>query len=138
MQAGNTISRNAVIRMGKNKIITEEVQGMLETAFLIGCTDKEAVAYVNKRGVKLAESTFYNFIKDNPEFAEKRETLKKNPTLRAKNTVYENLKDVKVAMWYLEKHCSEQFKTRIDTAGVSAEVSPDDIKALRDMLKNED
>jgi len=64
---------------GRPKAITPEVLLKLEAAFLVGATDLEACVHAD-----IGKSTLYDYCQDNPEFSERKETLKNQPTLKAK------------------------------------------------------
>jgi hypothetical protein len=96
------------ITAGRKTVITEMVLQKLKEAFLIGCTNQEACILAN-----IAESTFYDFLKRNKEFSEQKEGWKTNPILKARITIFENLsKDVKIAMWFLERNRPKEFNPR--------------------------
>jgi len=95
---------------GRPSIFNPEILQKLQAAFNIGCSDREACLYA---GVK--PSTFYDYCAKHPEFSEQKEQWKKNPVLRAKYFIYENLtKDLKTARWYLERKCKDEFSLRND------------------------
>ena len=58
--------------------MTEAVLRKLEDAFALGCTDLEACLYAD-----ISKTTLYDYQKDHPEFAERKEKLKETPTLKA-------------------------------------------------------
>ena len=62
----------------KTKMTPVTIQ-KLEAAFLVGATDLEACCHAN-----ISKSTLYNYCNDNPKFLERKETLKNQPTLKAK------------------------------------------------------
>ena len=64
---------------GRPTIVTKEAIQLLEAAFLVGATDLEACVHAN-----ISKSTLYNYCTANPEFMERKETLKNQPTLKAK------------------------------------------------------
>jgi hypothetical protein len=59
--------------------MTETTIQKLEQAFLMGCTDQEACLYAD-----IVPSTLYNYTSVNPEFLERKETLKQNPVMKAR------------------------------------------------------
>ncbi len=73
---------------GRPKAITQEVLRVLEDAFSWGCTDAEACCHAD-----IAPSTLYLYIKDNPKFSERKETLKDKPVMKAKRIVNMALDD---------------------------------------------
>lgn len=67
---------------GRPTKMTEETIGLLLQAFAWGCTDGEACAYAG-----INKSTLYLYCQDNPEFSDRKETLKDMPTMKAKRIV---------------------------------------------------
>lgn len=95
---------------GRPTIMTEQVVAKLEQGFKIGLNDTECCAYAD-----ISRDAFYDYIKKNPEFADKKEKWKLNPIAKAKHTIYKKLDDVKTAQWYLEKRCDEfSSKSKIE------------------------
>lgn len=91
-------------------VMTPDTIKKLEEAFLIGCTDVEAclVAGINK-------ATLYRYQNENPEFIERKETLKKTPTYRARLTVVNDIAtNADMAMKYLERKENTEFSTKQD------------------------
>lgn len=89
---------------GRPKAIDDEVLAKLEQAFAIGCTDEEASLFAD-----INPCTLYRYCKENPEFAERKETLKQKPVLKARATIDKNLHDPDVAKWLLEKKKRNEF-----------------------------
>ena len=108
--------------MARHIKMTDEVIGKLEQAFAFGCSDLEACRFAD-----INPSTLYDYCRKNPEFSEKKSMLKLEPVLKAKKTLFDSLEDVKVAQWYLERKCKEDFNTKTE------QKSPEDIplSALR-------
>lgn len=105
--------------VGRPTVMTEEVLQKLEYAFMRGLTDLEACLYAN-----IGTTTLYNYCEENPEFRERKEELKKNPTAKAKLNVYEAIenKDVDVSKWYLERRAKDEFSTKQE---IKADVDAD-------------
>lgn len=102
--------------------ISEKELKDLEYYFTHGFTDEEACleADVNIR-------TFYNYCRNNPEWAEKRQILKKRQVMKAKLLVSKNLeleKDDYIKMVYQEEKRQDRAKVRLDL-GVSKEDEED-------------
>ena len=97
---------------GRPSKMTPELLGKLEEAFARGVTDSEACIYVD-----IAMSTLYDYCVLNPDFAEKKENLKKNLNMRAKinlhDKIYEGDKDV--SKWWLERKAKEEFSLKTET-----------------------
>lgn len=84
---------------GRPTVVTEYVLLKLEEAFAMGCTDLEACVYAD-----ISKSTLYKYQENHPEFAERKEELKENPILLARQTVLKSLsEDVNSAWKYLER-----------------------------------
>ena len=85
--------------------MTEAVLQKLESAFRLGCTDREACVEAG-----ISQQTLYNHQTSNPEFLEQKELWKSDPILRARKAVVERLaSDPNLAMKYLEKKLPEEF-----------------------------
>jgi len=87
--------------------MTSEVLLKLEDAFSISATDKEACFYAG-----ISPTTLYSYQEKNPEFAERKEALKNKPNLKARQTIVQQLDDVRVAEWWLEKKRPDEFGQR--------------------------
>ena len=73
---------------GRPTVMTDEVIRKLEAAFLVGATDLEACVAGD-----ISKTSLYKYCEENPEFAERKETLKNQPTLKAKVIVSKALDD---------------------------------------------
>ena len=91
--------------------MTKETLGKLEYAFSIGATDKEACLYAD-----IHVDSLYEFQKKNPDFSERKASLKLSPVLKARETVFKNLDDPKIAMWFLEKKRPTEYNQRFISA----------------------
>ncbi len=97
--------------IGRPHIIDDIRLGKLEEAFAIGAGDKEACFYAN-----INPDTLYEYQKKNPEFTERKASLKQRPVLLARQTVLKALEtDVITARWYLERKRKDEFSTKIET-----------------------
>ena len=97
----------------KIKMNTAQIE-KLEKYFWYGFNDKEACFKAN-----VPTSTFYVYCKENPEWAERRQVLKKSPEMRAKELVAKKLKkteenDDYVKMVYQEEKRQERAKIKVD------------------------
>ena len=77
---------------GRPTIMTEEAIRKLEQAFLVGATDLEACVHAD-----ISKSTLYLYCENNPEFSERKETLKNHPTLKARFIISGALDDQDLA-----------------------------------------
>ena len=71
---------------GRPTKMTPETIQKLENAFIAGCTDLEACCYAD-----VSKSTLYDYCQDNPEFSERKETLKNQPIMQARFIIQEAL-----------------------------------------------
>ena len=111
-----------------NKIKDDELR-KLETAFKMGCNNSESCAFAD-----IPESTFYDYIKANPEFSVKIDKWKKNPILKAKHTIYQNLEDTKTAQWYLERKCKQEFSTAQEVFNTNANLEITNEKVIEKVM----
>ena len=99
---------------GRPRAITEDVLQKLEEAFSLGCTDVEACLLAD-----ISPSTLYNFQTENPDFLERKATLKSNPVLKARRVVLSAIEtdsDLNTARWMIEK-ADGKAKQAIDVGG---------------------
>ena len=66
--------------------MTPDVIQKLEAAFIAGCTDLEACCYAD-----VSKSTLYDYCQVNPEFSERKETLKNQPIMQARFIIQDAL-----------------------------------------------
>lgn len=92
---------------GRPTSVTKEVVAKLESAFKIGANDTEACLFAG-----IDRSTLFRYQEKNPEFCNKKEEWKRNPILKAKNTIYKNLDDPSVARWLLERR-DDDYSTKL-------------------------
>jgi len=86
------------------KMIPETVK-KLEEAFAIGCTDMEACIYAD-----ITRQTLTTYQNANPKFLDRKNLLKQNPVLKARQRVESELSsDTSTAKWYLERKRKEEF-----------------------------
>ena len=87
---------------GRPTIVTDAVLLKLEEAFAMGCTDAEACLFAG-----IWPSVLYRYQENNPEFQERKTTLKMNPTLKARKLLLMSLEsgdaDAKTIQWVIEK-----------------------------------
>lgn len=99
-------------KTGRPSVMTDNVLRKLEHGFSCGMSDREACLYAN-----IGESTLYDYCKQHPEFSERKAALKNMPAIKAKFVICEAIErgEVKVAQWYLERKCKEEFSLRQET-----------------------
>lgn len=97
---------------GRPTVMTPETLRKLEEAFALGATDQEAIFYAN-----ISKTTFYDYCKEHPDFAERKEDLKETPILKARRTVVANLDKPDMALKYLERKKKKEFSPSIEVEG---------------------
>lgn len=117
--AGSNTNSKAV---GRPTAMTKEVIGKLEQAFAYGASDKEACFYAG-----INPDTLYEYQKKHPEFTERKEALKEQPILAARQKVVQEIKnDVKNAQWYLERKRKDEFSNRSEVEAIHS-IDPVDV-----------
>jgi hypothetical protein len=102
--------------VGRPTVITEEVLRKLEEAFAMGCTDLEACVFAD-----IGKTALYEYQKENPAFAERKEQLKEKPFLLARQTIYSSLTGIEDAQWFMERKRKSEFSTRQEFTGKDGE-----------------
>lgn len=100
-------------KVGRPTVMTKETIQKLEYGFLKGLTDEQCCCYAD-----ISTSTLYNYCNDNPEFMERKEQLKNNPTIKAKLNIVEAIEqgDRDISKWYLERKEKNEFSTKQEIA----------------------
>lgn len=95
--------------VGRPRAIGEKELRLLKEAFFMGCTNREACLYAD-----VAESTFYDFLKEYPEYSEKIDIWKNYEKIKARMVVHKALDkgDRDMAKWYLERKAKDEFSTK--------------------------
>lgn len=95
--------------VGRPRTITPKKLEKLEEAFKLGCSNREACFYAD-----VAESTFYDFLKDYPEYSDKIAMWKDYQKIKARYVVHKALEnnDRDMAKWYLERKAKDEFSTK--------------------------
>jgi hypothetical protein len=93
---------------GRPTVMTKDVVNKLEYAFSLGCTDVQACLYAG-----ISKQTLYDYQDKTPGFTDRKQTLKENPVLLAKENVMSALKDknVSISTWLLERR-DDDFKPK--------------------------
>lgn len=89
---------------GRPQKIDKTVLQKLEDAFSNALPDVEACLYAN-----INPATLYRYQQRNPKFCDRKEALKLTPNIAARKSIVNNLGDVRVAQWWLEKK-DQDFK----------------------------
>ena len=94
---------------GRPTVMTPETVQKLEDAFKRSYTDIEACL-----SAWISTSTFYSYCKENPEFKERKEELKKYPNLAAKEVWLDKIGegDYTASKEWLERKSREEFSTK--------------------------
>lgn len=95
--------------VGRPQVMTEVTLQKLEQIFAIGGTDTEACFYAG-----IAPSTLYNYQNEHPKYLERKEALKEQPILKARQTVVKALDLPQHAHWYLERKKKKEFGNAVD------------------------
>ena len=87
---------------------------LIEQAFSFGATDLEACFYAG-----ISKDALYDYQVKNPEFTERKEGLKNNLKLIAKNVLGKSIEggNETDAKWYLERKCKDEFSLRNEHTG---------------------
>ena len=95
---------------GRPTKMTEATVKKLDEAFAVGCSDLEACLYAG-----ISKQTLYNYQDENPEYIDRKETLKQNLKMHSKFNLGKSItkeKDVDDSKWYLERKCKDEFSTK--------------------------
>lgn len=86
--------------IGRPTAMDEETIRKLEDGFLKGFTDREACLYAN-----IAPSTLYKYCEEYPDFSERKELLKEQVKMRAKENIAKAITegDKSLSQWYTER-----------------------------------
>lgn len=93
--------------------MTQETVGKLEKAFLMGLSDREASLFAD-----IHPSTLYKYCDEHPSFSERKELLKEQVKVRAKQNIAAGINegDKSLSQWYLERKARDEFATKSETA----------------------
>ena len=89
--------------------MTKEVVGKLEYGFMKGLNDAECCLYAN-----ISRQALYDYCRKHPEFSDRKEVLKRQPSVKAKMNITEAIEsgDVDLSKWYLERRNSDEFSRK--------------------------
>lgn len=93
--------------VGHPPVIDDTVLQELIKAFAGGHTDEEACQIVG-----ISPASLYNYQNKYPEFLEKKNLLKLNPFIKARQTIVKSLSDPEYATWFLERKGKSEFGTK--------------------------
>ena len=95
---------------GAPTVMTNDVLYLLDQAFMMGCSDKEACLYSG-----ISKSTLYNYQQNNKQFVERKNLLKQNPALIARISLIKHMKnDGALALKFLERRRRKEFALRYE------------------------
>jgi hypothetical protein len=105
----NDIKLEAKGERGRPSKYTPEVVTKLVAAFNMGFNDSEAAAYAG-----ISRKTFYEYMCDKPDFRNRINRAKIEPTIKAKEIIVNALNkgDVSAAKWWLERKAADEFSTK--------------------------
>ena len=109
-------------KVGRPTVMTENVLRILEDAFSVGASDKEACFLAN-----IAESSLYKYCEEHPEFSERKDALKKMPNYKAKKVIVQAIEDgdKQQANWWLERKGKDDgFSQRNELSGPDGKELP--------------
>lgn len=92
---------------GRPTVMTPEVLAKLDEGFCKGLTDGEACLYAG-----ISRGTLYNYQRENPDFLDRKNELRENPTMTAKLNIVREIDrgNKHLSQWWLE-HRSPEFRT---------------------------
>lgn len=115
--------------------MTKETIGKLEEAFLFGATDREASLFAN-----IHPDTLYAYCQANPSFSDRKELLKEQVKVRAKQNIANGIHagEKMLSQWYLERKSKDEFSTRTEATGAGGKDlipdTSDEVKKLTEQL----
>lgn len=113
---------------GRPSKLTEENIAELEKRFRDGATTLEAIEGI------FAESSYYKYLNESPEFAERMSLAREYITEIARGVVARSIKrgDRESAKWWLERKKKAEFSTRSEMTGADGKDLPTPIIKLPD------
>lgn len=98
---------------GRPTIMTDELVSKIEYGFMKGLNVTECCHYAD-----ISRNCFYEYLEKNPDFKDRIEELKSNPSTRAKLNVVEAIEngDTDLSKWWLERRNKEEFSTKQEIA----------------------
>lgn len=116
---------------GRPTVMTPDVLGKLEDAFMNAFTDEMACLYAG-----IHRDTLYAYCQENPAFSDRKETLKMTPDLRAQQTIIKDIDNVGGARYWAE-HRMAQFMptTKVIVGGTLKTEDVTTSEILREVTK---
>lgn len=102
---------------GRPTVMTEALVNKMEYGFMKGLNITECCHYAD-----ISRQTFYNYVENNPDFMDRIEELRSNPSTTAKLNVVEAIEkgDTDLSKWWLERKNKDEFSLKQE---VSADVN---------------
>lgn len=107
---------------GRPTVVTEEVLKTLIECFTYAATDEEACETAG-----ISPRTLYEYCKQNPDFSQRKERLKKMTNYTAKKVIVDKIRsgDDKQANWWLERKGKDDgFSQRVEQTGADGKDLP--------------
>ncbi len=106
---------------GKNR---ETVIQKLEQAWALDCSDAEAALYAD-----ISKAALCDFLKANPDIAERKERLKQTPVLKARAALFRAIEkgDGGLALKFLERKLKREFSTLQELSGPDGKPLPNNL-----------
>lgn len=100
-------------KMGRPTVMTPEIVGKIEYGFMKGLNVTECCHYAD-----ISRQAFYDYLEKNPDFADRIDELKSNPSTRAKLNVVEAIEngDTDLSKWWLERKNKDEFSLKQEIA----------------------
>jgi hypothetical protein len=112
---------------GRPTKMTPEILKKLEEVYAIGGSDGEACLWAN-----IDPRTLYYYQEKHPEFIQRKKTLQKTPTLRARQEVVKGLKDnPEFAFKYLTKKKRDEFGDNIDVTSKGEKIQSIQVEIIK-------
>lgn len=101
-------------KVGRPTVMTTETVQKLEYGFLKGLTDEQCCLYAD-----ISKQALYDYCHAHPEFTDRKEMLKHQPSIKAKINIAEGIEsgDVDLSKWYLERKAKDEFSTKQQIEG---------------------
>lgn len=100
-------------KVGRPTVMTQEMVNKLEYGFLKGLTDDQCCLFAG-----ISKQTLYDYCHAHPEFFDRKELLKQNPSMKAKINIAEGIEsgDPDLSKWYLERKNKDEFSLKQDVS----------------------
>lgn len=127
--------RKVCTHCGRDWKLTPEIEKELERALRLDYPVEKACVYVG-----IAKSSFYSWLKNFPEFAEKMRRAKHFASKIARTSVIKHMaKDGNLALKYLERKEKDEFSTKqvVQEQSPTKELDLDEKRDIRELAKQE-